>query len=33
VERCWDIFVHNVERFVAGEPLLNELIATQLQGG
>lgn len=31
-ERLWDIFATNVERFVRGEPLLNELSASQLLG-
>lgn len=30
--RAWDIFCRNVERFLAGEPLLNELSAAQLRG-
>ena len=29
-ERLWTIFLLNVERFARGEPLLNELSATQL---
>jgi phosphoglycerate dehydrogenase-like enzyme len=32
-ERLWDIFSLNVERMMNGEPLLNELTATQLSGG
>ncbi|HZT30985.1 MAG TPA: D-2-hydroxyacid dehydrogenase [Bryobacteraceae bacterium] len=31
-ERTWDIFVENVERFLAGRPLLNELTPSQLNG-
>jgi phosphoglycerate dehydrogenase-like enzyme len=31
-ERVWDIFVQNVERFLAGRPLVNELTADQLRG-
>jgi phosphoglycerate dehydrogenase-like enzyme len=31
-ERLWDIFAGNVERFVAGQPLLNELTPAQLSG-
>lgn len=31
-ERIWDIFVQNVERILAGKPLLNELSAAQLKG-
>lgn len=31
-ERVWDIFVHNVERILAGKPLLNELTVEQLKG-
>lgn len=33
LERIWDIFVQNVERHVAEQPLLNELTPAQLQGG
>jgi phosphoglycerate dehydrogenase-like enzyme len=32
LERIWDIFVQNVERLIADEPLLNELTPLQLQG-
>ena len=32
-ERLWDILVENVRRYLAGEPLLNELTAQQLSGG
>jgi len=32
LERVWDLFVQNVRRFSAGEPLLNELTPAQLQG-
>jgi phosphoglycerate dehydrogenase-like enzyme len=31
-ERIWDIFVQNVERSLAGRPLLNELTRDQLNG-
>ncbi|MDB6059837.1 MAG: D-2-hydroxyacid dehydrogenase [Verrucomicrobiales bacterium] len=31
-QRLWEIFLLNVERFVRGEPLLNELSAAQLNG-
>lgn len=31
-ERLWDIFVQNISRFSRGEPLLNELTASQLSG-
>ena len=31
VERVWDIFVQNVERFRTGQPLLNELSVSQLR--
>lgn len=31
-ERVWDVFIQNVQRYLAGEPLLNELTAAQLQG-
>jgi phosphoglycerate dehydrogenase-like enzyme len=31
-ERVWDIFVQNVQRHLAGEPLLNELTPAQLGG-
>ncbi len=30
--RLWDIFLKNVDRFAAGEPLLNELTSAQLRG-
>jgi phosphoglycerate dehydrogenase-like enzyme len=30
--RVWKIFVQNVERYVSGDPLLNELTPTQLNG-
>jgi len=30
--RVWDIFCRNVERYLAGEPLLNELTKAQLSG-
>lgn len=32
LSRIWDIFVQNVERYRAGEPLLNELTEAQLSG-
>jgi phosphoglycerate dehydrogenase-like enzyme len=32
LERAYDIFTGNVERFCAGQPLLNELTAAQLRG-
>lgn len=32
LERIWDIFVQNVERLVKGQPLLNELSTSQLEG-
>ncbi len=32
LERTWDIFVENVERWSAGRPLLNELSGPQLEG-
>jgi phosphoglycerate dehydrogenase-like enzyme len=32
VDRSWDIFVSNTERYLAGEPLLNELTRAQLCG-
>lgn len=32
LERVWDVFTQNVERHIAGEPLLNELTASQLNG-
>jgi len=32
-ERLWDIFGENVRRYLAGDPLLNELTARQLSGG
>ncbi|MDD4102762.1 MAG: D-2-hydroxyacid dehydrogenase [Kiritimatiellae bacterium] len=31
-ERVWDLFIKNVSRFMAGEPLLNELTAARLRG-
>jgi phosphoglycerate dehydrogenase-like enzyme len=31
-ERTWDVFVQNVERWIAKKPLLNELSASQLRG-
>lgn len=31
-ERIWDIFIQNVERILAGKPLLNELGAAKLKG-
>jgi phosphoglycerate dehydrogenase-like enzyme len=31
-ERIWDIFVQNVERILAGRPLLNELSTKKLNG-
>jgi phosphoglycerate dehydrogenase-like enzyme len=31
-QRLWEIFSLNIERFVDGKPLLNELTATQLNG-
>jgi len=31
-ERLWDIFLQNLSRLQAGQPLLNELTAAQLQG-
>jgi phosphoglycerate dehydrogenase-like enzyme len=30
--RIWAIFVENARRYLAGEPLLNELIAPELNG-
>jgi len=30
--RVWKIFVENVERYLAGRPLLNELTSSQLNG-
>jgi phosphoglycerate dehydrogenase-like enzyme len=33
LERVWDIFVQNVGRLIADEPLLNELSAAHLNGG
>lgn len=30
--RAWDVFMQNVERFLKGAPLLNELTASQLHG-
>jgi phosphoglycerate dehydrogenase-like enzyme len=32
LDRIWDIFVENVERWLAGKPLLNELSPRQLRG-
>jgi len=32
LERIWDLFVQNVERYVSGQPLLNELTPAQLAG-
>jgi len=32
VERSWDIFVQNVERYLSGKILLNELTSAQLSG-
>lgn len=32
LERVWDIFVQNVERYISRRPLLNELSQLQLQG-
>ncbi len=32
LQRVWDIFVQNVERFLQGQPLLNELRASELRG-
>lgn len=32
LERIWDLLTQNVERWMAGRPLLNELSASQLQG-
>lgn len=32
LERTWDIFVQNVERYLGGKPLLNELTTAQLSG-
>jgi len=32
IERIWDIFVQNVERFINGLPLLNQLNSFQLSG-
>ena len=31
-ERLWDLFVQNVERYLAGDPLLNTLSAEKLRG-
>ena len=31
-ERTWDIFTQNVDRFLDGRPLLNELSSDQLSG-
>jgi phosphoglycerate dehydrogenase-like enzyme len=33
LERIWDIFLENIERYRAGRPLLNELTTSQLSGG
>ena len=33
LERIWDIFSANVQRYLSGEPLLNELTAEQLKDG
>ena len=30
--RIWDVFAQNVERYLSGQPLLNELTADQLRG-
>ena len=32
LDRIWDIFVQNVERWLSGQPLLNELSISQLRG-
>jgi len=32
LDRIWDIFVQNVERWLSGQPLLNELSIPQLRG-
>ena len=32
LDRIWDLFVQNVERYVSGQPLLNELTPAQLAG-
>lgn len=32
LDRIWDIFVQNVERWLSGQPLLNELSIRQLRG-
>lgn len=32
LDRIWDIWVQNVERYIAGKPLLNELTTGQLEG-
>jgi phosphoglycerate dehydrogenase-like enzyme len=32
LERLWDLFVQNVERYQAGKPLLNEVTPEQLRG-
>lgn len=32
LKRAWDIFLQNVERYRAGQPLLNELTSVQLSG-
>jgi hypothetical protein len=33
MQRLWDIFLLNVERFANGDALLNELTPTQLNDG
>ncbi len=33
VDRFWEILLHNVEGFLAGKPLWNELTAAELNGG
>ncbi len=32
LDRIWDVFVQNVERYLAGQPLLNELTPAELNG-
>lgn len=32
LDRCYDIFSQNIERYLAGKPLLNELTRAQLEG-
>ena len=32
LQRVWDLFTQNVERYLSGQPLLNELTAAELQG-